>query len=1334
MLVLQWDDQYYSLGDSAGAQTDLDMYLVGFSGSTLFGFNRNNIGADPLEMLPFTVTEDTEAELLVVRANGTGTPYFKFIIFRGDGTIENNTGNASTIVGHANAEGAIAVGAILYDSIPAYVTEYPAVASFSSRGGTQVRASSTAPFTTRLKPEIVAPNGVNTTVDFGSTNIDGDSYYNFFGTSASAPHAAGVAALLIEGKKRFLLQDSVSPDEVKELLIASAKDIQDNGYDIASGYGMIQTAGALRVFANPAPSITAVYATDSTSPGTRLDLPAVSQGFNLLVEGELFSDSTKIIFNDSVLQTNYIDENRVWARIDSFSGNPSIHLNTEARSVSGADGGSSDTVTLYGVRKIITITPDNQRRKYGQNNPEFTASVYVDGVPIDSTEYTRTQLGLDRITFSTTADAASGVYVYPITATISMDPVTDSALVADFAYQVTGTGALTVARLPVKITPQDKTITYGDDLGVVSYTYEFDQTNIANPTVLLDSIKAQHQRYVADNVLGVIQGMNQPLTNGSVLSPTDIDSMSTMVSYQSVKNARRFTVTEDKLIPMAATDSATTLGQERMMVDVSADAVYRFLQAPAAVTLDSAYTGMHMRGLVSARKLAAGTATATYNGETVPMTNGVIMAMVNGQLMSVINGQIMVRVNGTLLEADSISVQNGVIMAMVNGQFIAVANGDLFAIVNGTTIAIDTTSITVVNGVIMAMVNGVIMAMVNGVIMAMVNGDIAPLVNGVIMAMVNGETIPLTNGVIMAMVNGELVEVEGLTVVNGQLMAEINGVIMAMVNGQVMTIVNGQLLSITNGQLLATVNGEVQVVTDVSYVNGVIMAMVNGQWTALTNGVIMAMVNDQVVTLDNISVQNGVIMAMVNGVIMAMVNGQVMSLTNGVIMAMVNGDNYGGTSSNTSSAVIIDEADLSVQGGALGAMMAVNTITGLNAGTQKLIPGTFIDDHFDVSYGLGTVEILPATITVTADDKSWTQGDSSLTLTMAVSGMAFSENITSVTMPAISTVDPALQSAGTYPIQLSGGSAANYTFVLVPGTLTVHSLVRTPVTIAADLAVVNQGATLPVFTSTITGLNANDSITGIVYSAAGVNTAFPGVYTNTPGITTTAYPQYIVSYVPGKFYVNAYGPYARKIIVKRECVSMLASPVNGFRYRAVFSYTNSNATPLYIPAGADNRITIQNGGTHDNQLPVEFLPGTHQFSVYFNGSPMVWSLRSNGSVHNTAQTSSNNAAQGCMDASMTMSRPGEQTETGVLTQEKQLPEGVYPNPVYNRLRVSLGDNWIAGTRLQVMNATGNSYDFGAAALVNGSTVDLDVSRLPKGTYLVRVPSKNGFKVFRFMKL
>lgn len=95
---------------------------------------------------------------MILKTSGTTQVNFKYIIFRGEAVInEYNTGN-STIVGQANAMGAIAVGTAHYLNTPAFGVDPPTIASFSSTGGTTINGI------TRPKPDIVAPNGGNTTL------------------------------------------------------------------------------------------------------------------------------------------------------------------------------------------------------------------------------------------------------------------------------------------------------------------------------------------------------------------------------------------------------------------------------------------------------------------------------------------------------------------------------------------------------------------------------------------------------------------------------------------------------------------------------------------------------------------------------------------------------------------------------------------------------------------------------------------------------------------------------------------------------------------------------------------------------------------------------------------------------------------------------------------------------------------------------------------------------------------------------------------------------------------------------------------------------------------
>jgi len=83
----------------------------------------------------------------------------------------------------------------------------------------------------------VAPDGADTT--FFGVDIDGDGFPNFFGTSAAAPHAAGVAALILQA------DPSMTPAQVLSTLPSTARNMRPAGFDNDSGFGLIQADAAL---------------------------------------------------------------------------------------------------------------------------------------------------------------------------------------------------------------------------------------------------------------------------------------------------------------------------------------------------------------------------------------------------------------------------------------------------------------------------------------------------------------------------------------------------------------------------------------------------------------------------------------------------------------------------------------------------------------------------------------------------------------------------------------------------------------------------------------------------------------------------------------------------------------------------------------------------------------------------------------------------------------------------------------------------------------------------------------------------------------------------------
>jgi subtilisin-like proprotein convertase family protein len=107
----------------------------------------------------------------------------------------------------------------------------------------------------RRKPDLTAADGVATTWPLFPT---------FFGTSAAAPHAAAIAALLKSAKPRL------TSNEVREALSGTALDIEAPGFDQDSGAGIIDAFAALQfVGAAPAPflELSAVATTEAGGDG-----------------------------------------------------------------------------------------------------------------------------------------------------------------------------------------------------------------------------------------------------------------------------------------------------------------------------------------------------------------------------------------------------------------------------------------------------------------------------------------------------------------------------------------------------------------------------------------------------------------------------------------------------------------------------------------------------------------------------------------------------------------------------------------------------------------------------------------------------------------------------------------------------------------------------------------------------------------------------------------------------------------------------------------------------------------------------------------------------------
>jgi len=302
LLSLQWDQPSLSANGRRGAQSDVDAWFYDANGEPIEectndpaqlvcqipGFDAN-VGADAIET-PILVNfsdADVEAQLGIELFEGPSPNYVKYVWFDLDAgafSVDEYDTASGTVYGHANAAGAEAVGASAW-----YQTEewgsplrpqcFPAcLNSFSSAGGTPVffgpNGRRLPVPAVRLKPGVTGPDGGNTSFFLFDLSFEvpgtsePDGIPNFFGTSASAPHVAAVAALILDqrardvaARKRFLGPRTLTPDLIYWALRLTADDLKlrnfggdigpqrvdnANGFDFDTGFGFVDAQRALR--------------------------------------------------------------------------------------------------------------------------------------------------------------------------------------------------------------------------------------------------------------------------------------------------------------------------------------------------------------------------------------------------------------------------------------------------------------------------------------------------------------------------------------------------------------------------------------------------------------------------------------------------------------------------------------------------------------------------------------------------------------------------------------------------------------------------------------------------------------------------------------------------------------------------------------------------------------------------------------------------------------------------------------------------------------------------------------------------------------------------------
>ncbi|HKX27725.1 MAG TPA: proprotein convertase P-domain-containing protein [Blastocatellia bacterium] len=243
VLAMYWSDP------AGASDNDYDLFIMN---NTLTAVLDASTDIQDGDDNPFEITFGalTNQRIVIFKAEGAETRAIHINNFRGELAL----GTPGSTHGHNSAPGGFGVAAVnaaLAGTGPFIGGPTNPVELFSSDGPRRVFYKSDGTAITpgnilfadqggelRRKPDLAAADGVATTVP---------GFEQFFGTSAAAPHAAAIAALLKSAKPRL------TPGRIRQALVQTAMDIEAAGNDRDSGVGIIDAFAALQ-FVGAAPS------------------------------------------------------------------------------------------------------------------------------------------------------------------------------------------------------------------------------------------------------------------------------------------------------------------------------------------------------------------------------------------------------------------------------------------------------------------------------------------------------------------------------------------------------------------------------------------------------------------------------------------------------------------------------------------------------------------------------------------------------------------------------------------------------------------------------------------------------------------------------------------------------------------------------------------------------------------------------------------------------------------------------------------------------------------------------------------------------------------------